>query len=111
MSGLSSPPNGRPGRKAIPRALRLNMGLPVCANPTCDRAPARRGLCRQDYDASHERQRAPTERVQRFDGPTIHLQFRESVAINAKVIRAAAAERISASEWVRRAIAEKLARP
>lgn len=102
MSGLSSPPNGR--AKPMPRAMRVNLGLPVCLNPECSRAPMKgRGQCRACYDASKKPGRPPA-----VPGITTSVILPEE--LHRRAHDAARGTRGGVSGLIREALAEKLAR-
>jgi hypothetical protein len=106
MSGLSSPPNGRgsnAGRKPIPRALRVNLGLPVCLNPECARAPTRRGLCRPHYEEAEHPGHASI-------GPVICTSVNLPEELHQRAHAASKGTRGGVSGLIREALAEKLAR-
>jgi hypothetical protein len=102
MSGLASPPNRRRG-VAIPRALRLNLGLPVCVNPECNRAPVRRGRCRPCYESIARPGHASI-------GPVICTSVILPVELHQRAHAAASGTRGGLSALIREALAEKLGR-
>ena len=103
MSGLSSPPNGRPGRKPMPRAIRESLGLPTCANPECDRSPTKRDHCRPHYDLLLKRRRGDLGPDSRFLRHTVSAEMADAVR------RAAAGDKVTQAEWIRQAITRALA--